>query len=586
MSYKLENLVFENFNSYLGRHEISFVEKQGNLVLIRGIDELDKSSNGSGKSTIVDAIVFSFFGRSIKKELNLDDLICKKSNDPLRVIMTFVDSTKGTIKNRYKIERIRSKSPAYTQCNFFINDELVSANDTLTETQNKIENLIGIDYQMFIHNNILNPELFKFVKGNSSHKIDILERVLNLNIVSKIFTTLSNIAKEDQEVYEKINTEYYALKTTLKNLKDQEETVNKNINENISILTSKVQQIENEISEIERKRDDDLDKISQLNEIVTQKQLNISKLIETKSKLEHQINIHQKNIKYYETNKKCHACKQELPNREEILKSEKEKLSEEKEKLNKLLLELDVEKNSKEFAEYDDIVNLSNEYTKKIKELQYQISQNKKTISNLKSIFNDLSKVEEIENKTKLVEIDWQEAKEKSEITEFWKELLTPKSKTRMTLASDLLKILNSNIQKYVNNFYNKDFSFSFTIIDSNITESIYVNGEKFKYDQLSSGEKQKVDIVIVLSLLDIAMTYFKNNKLKFLIIDEALDHLDMISGRYVIEFIKQYAINLNMMCLLISHHSVIEEVDTLFDNTITAIKGLDGNSYVSKNTF
>jgi ABC-type multidrug transport system ATPase subunit len=142
---------------------------------------------------------------------------------------------------------------------------------------------------------------------------------------------------------------------------------------------------------------------------------------------------------------------------------------------------------------------------------------------------------------------------------------------------------LNINIQKHINNFYNKDFHLHFSIRDNNIDEIIEVDGRQFKYDQLSSGEKAKVDIVIVISLLDIAMTYFKNNKLKFLIVDEACDHLDLVWSKYVIEFIKQYAVNLNMMVLFISHHAAVEDMTYVFDNTILAMKGLDGNSYIPK---
>jgi len=169
------------------------------------------------------------------------------------------------------------------------------------------------------------------------------------------------------------------------------------------------------------------------------------------------------------------------------------------------------------------------------------------------------------------------------EITDFWRELLVPKSKVRMALTGDLLKILNASVQKHINNFYSKNFSLHF-FVDDNIYEVIEIEGRRLKYDQLSSGEKAKVDIVIVISLLEIAMTYFKNNKLKFLIIDEALDHLDNVWAKYVIEFIKQYAINLNMMVLFISHHSAVDDMTSVFDNTIYATKGLDGNSYISTN--
>jgi len=582
MSYKLKILELENFNSYLGKHELSFEENQGNLGLIKGIDELDASSNGTGKSSIVDAIVFAIYGRSLKKELNLDDLVCNKSKEPLRVCLTFVDSSKGIVKHKYAIERIRSKSPSYSKCNLFIDEELVSADLTTTETQNKIEQLLG-DYQMFVNNNVLNPELFRFLKGNSAQKIDILERVLNLNIVSKIFFTLSNVAKEDQQVFSKNDVEYYALKKTLENLAQQEENVNKNVKENIEILSLHNEKLLAEIVELESQKKIHSLKIEDLRPVIEKLGEEIAELNKSKIEVEQTISEHKKRITYYEKNEICHACKQKISNRESTLKEHKEKLKECQKSIESNRREIEKLQSSEVLVDYDKTANAANECIKQINEKQYQIKNNKKTIEKFSNISSSASQLNEVKVKLEEIEVEWKDSKEKMEITDFWRELLVPKSKVRMALTGDLLKILNASVQKHINNFYSKNFSLHF-FVDDNIYEVIEIEGRRLKYDQLSSGEKAKVDIVIVISLLEIAMTYFKNNKLKFLIIDEALDHLDNVWAKYVIEFIKQYAINLNMMVLFISHHSAVDDMTSVFDNTIYATKGLDGNSYISTN--
>lgn len=584
MSIKLAELVIENMNSYLGSHKISFTEKQGNLVLIKGIDEFDKSSNGVGKSTIVDAIVFALYGRSLKKELNLDDLVCKKSQEPLRIVLSFVDSSDGVVKHSYVIERIRSTKPLFSKCILYEDDICVSNSMTNTEVQTEIEKLIGMDYPMFVNNNVLNPELFRFVKGNSAQKIDILERVLNLNIVSKIFFMLSNVVKEDAEVHEKNDKEYYALKKTYENLVQQEENVNKNVNENIDILVKANESLKAEIVKLEEQRESHSAIVNDLHPIVEKIGKEIDKLVENKIKLEHNISEHQKRVKYYEKNEKCHVCKQSIANRDAILLEEKNKIKEHSTTLTGILYNIDTLKADSSLEKYEKAVADADESTRKINEKNYQIKNNLKTIEKFSNITSAADQVEEVKDKMAAVFLEWEDSKSKYEITDFWREMLVPKSKTRMTLAADLLKILNANIQKHINNFYNKDFHLHFMVQDNSISEIIEIDGRHFKYDQLSSGEKAKVDIVIVISLLDIAMTYFKNNKLKFLIVDEACDHLDLVWSKYVIEFIKQYAINLNMMVLFISHHAAVEDMTYVFDNTIVAMKGLDGNSYIPKN--
>jgi DNA repair exonuclease SbcCD ATPase subunit len=583
MSIKLDSLIIENFNSYLGSHKISFTENQGNLVLIKGVDEFDKSSNGVGKSTIVDAIVFALYGRSLKKELNLDDLVCKKSTEPLKIVLSFIDSSDGVIKNSYVVERLRSTKPIFSKCILYEDEVCISNSMTNSEVQTKIESLMGMDYQMFVNNNVLNPELFRFVKGNSAQKIDILERVLNLNIVSKIFFTLSNVVKEDSAVYTKNDTEYYALKKSLDSLIQQEESVNKNVNENIDLLTVANLKLVNEIEEQTERRNAYSLIVSELHPVVEQLSRELDIMNESKIKLEHNIAEHQKKVKYYEKHEDCHACKQPIQNRDTILREERAKIKEHAATMTALMYRMEQSKANEDISKYESAVSAADECTRLISEKSYQIRNNNKNIERFSSITSAVDQVEEVKAKMQTAFIEWEDSKSKFEITDFWRDMLVPKSKTRMTLAADLLKVLNANIQKHINNFYNKDFHLHFSINDNSIMEIIEIEGRQFKYDQLSSGEKAKVDIVIVISLLDIAMTYFKNNKLKFLIVDEACDHLDLVWSKYVIEFIKQYAVNLNMMVLFISHHAAVEDMTYVFDNTITAMKGLDGNSYISK---
>jgi DNA repair exonuclease SbcCD ATPase subunit len=587
MSIKLGYIIIENFNTYLGRHKISFKEAQGNLVLIKGINDIDGSSNGAGKSSIVDALIMAFFGRSIKKELNLDDLVCNKTSDPLRLELGFEDSSDGVVLNTYVIERVRAKAPnAISKCNLYQNGSCISNNSTLTETQNKIEKIIGVDYNTFMNNNVLNPELFRFVKGSNTQKVDTLERVLNLYIVSRISNLFSGLVKEDQEVFSKVDTEFYALKTSLTNMKQQTEKVTEHVQKDINTILENNTKIEDQVKELVAFLNETSGKIYFLNPIVEKINEQIEEHKSEIAKINEKIRENKKILKYYEDNEKCHACNQLLPDREAIIKDEAEKLKINVELHKAFSDKLKSYQDSESLTDYAALLEAKNSTNTKIKEKKYNITQNIKNIDKLKSITNtsNAGKIEDVIKQLAETEVDWKTSKERLEKTEFWKELIAPKSKTRMEIASNLLSVLNNYIQKYIKNFFNEDFRFSFVVKDNNIDEHIIKHGKRMKYDQLSSGERQKVDIVIVISLLDIAMSYFKNNKLKFLVIDEALDHLDPVWGKYVIEFIKQYAISMNMMCLLISHHSVVDEVDFLFDNKIIARKGLDDNSYIQKN--
>lgn len=579
MSIKLGYIELENYGSFYGKHKLSFKEKQGNLVSILGINEIDGSSNGAGKSTIVDAVVMGFFGRSLKRELNLEDFICNKVPDlTMRLELGFEDSADGIIAHKYVVERIRSKAANSAKCNLYEDGIWITNDKTNTEAQNMINKIIGIDYNMFINTNVLNPELFRFVKGNNNDKLDILERTLNLNIIGKIYNNLNKIAGEDQKVHNQVDTELYALKTSLTNLKQQSENVNDHIQESINTILANNEKLQEQIGELEIVYTDLSSKQNQLQHTVDTINISLGEFKDEKIRIEQSIVESKKILKYYEDNEKCYACKQDLPDRDSIIEKEKTNLicfSSEKNTIIANIKKLEERQELKDFIKLvEDIKNTGT----KIREKKYNVEQNNRNIEKFKKITNtsNTGMLEEVTEKIGVTTTEWTKTKEIYEKTEFWKELLIPKSQTRMALAADLLKILNTYIQKYVKNFYSKDFRFNFIVKDNNIEEVIYKDGKKMKYDQLSSGERQKVDIVLVISLLDIAMSYFKNNKLKFLIVDEALDHLDPVWGRYVIEFVKQYAIKMNLMCILISHHGIIDEMNYIFDNKIIISKGQD----------
>jgi len=581
LSIKLKKLGIENLNSFKGKHEINFLEHQGNLVFVKGIDLHDMSSNGAGKSTIIEGIVLAFFGKSIKKELNLDDLICIDAEKKFwELKLEFFESSGGKLLNEYII--VRRRNPPNTIVNLYINGEEVSKDLTNTETQTKIENILGIDYFMFMNNNVLNPELFKFIKSSSTQKIETLEKVLNLNIISKMYNILTKSEKDDEENYKAINTEFYALEKTLEGLLKQEDEVRKNVEEQIEVLSSNIEK-NKVILETKQVEFSDLQKVLvEKQKVVKETTERLNPVIEQLSALEFVKKECIKSIKFYEKNENCETCKQPLPNRQEIIDSKKIEGKAAKDEIARLE-ELQKEINSVDvWKEQADVEKTLAGLKSDIRDLNYNIEHDSGTVLKMRSLTSQAEQIKDTKNKIEEIQNEHSEAKFNLKATAFWRELLTPKSPHRMKLAGDLIKVLNININKFIANFYTKDVKFNFVVNDNSISEQLTIAGKKIKYDQMSSGEKQKIDIIIVLSLLDIAMTFFKNNRLKFLIVDEATDHLDNIWARYVIEFIKQYAVQLNCMVLLISHHSVVEELDYLFDNKIFAIKDVDGNSRIS----
>jgi len=139
---KINKIILNNFGLFKDQ-EINL--DQTNLITGTNLDTLENdksfSSNGSGKSTIISAILFSLFGESTN--VNLKDLIrlnakecsvelyCSLNNEHLKIIR---------------------KIPASLQ--IFLNDNLVQFN-TQTIAQNYINELIGTDLNKFRTYNII-----------------------------------------------------------------------------------------------------------------------------------------------------------------------------------------------------------------------------------------------------------------------------------------------------------------------------------------------------------------------------------------------------------------------------------------------
>ena len=159
---KIQNLKIEGFLSYQDKVEIDFTPFS--LACIVG-------ENGAGKSSLLDAMTWALFGK------------CRQSNESLinlqsdEAIVSFDFDYSGesyTIQRsnkRGKPARLVLKTP-----------ELDLTERTIRDTQNKIESILKIDYETFIHAVFfLQGESDQFVSANSSQRKQVLFDILGLD---------------------------------------------------------------------------------------------------------------------------------------------------------------------------------------------------------------------------------------------------------------------------------------------------------------------------------------------------------------------------------------------------------------------
>jgi DNA repair exonuclease SbcCD ATPase subunit len=210
----LEKIIASNFLSW---SQLEFTVTTG-VCLIDGQNLDDGRSEGSGKSSILNAICWGSYGR-VPKELNVDEVI-KDGEESCFVILLF--------KNGDKLRRSRKPNDLFLQ---LASGKIVKGKDA-KETQVLVEEYLGCNFETFCQSVYFAQDFNKkFLGSNQEDKAKILANIQNLQIFDKA----------RKEVMDLLKVEESKVKTTESQLQ-----VNRSKQDGI---TSQIKLIENFIEE-------------------------------------------------------------------------------------------------------------------------------------------------------------------------------------------------------------------------------------------------------------------------------------------------------------------------------------------------
>ena len=319
----------------------------------------------------------------------------------------------------------------------------------------------------------------------------------------------------------------------------------------------KVAALQEEMSKLELKIKDNDAKNAELQSITAE----LNQLEKDISTNKESIKNIEKDLKYYELNKECPTCHREFNST-----SNKSKIEEWNEKIVKLK-----EGDAKIIPLIEEATEQSIQIQKvltDIGKLRHSVSEREVKILSCSDYKNKLEK--DIETLIKKQSKNIEQKNELDELTSKFKCLEKNKEdnlKTKMILelAAGILKdggvkakIVKQYlpvINKLVNRFLNcMNFFVSFSI-DENFDETIKNRGrDHFTYNSLSEGERQRLDIAILLTWRTIA-TMKNSIRTNLLFIDELLDSsLDPAATENVMELIKSEPILKDNNIFVISH--------------------------------
>ena len=514
------------FKSVKWKNFLSTGNNETKIELDRSPSTLVVGQNGSGKSTMLDALSFGLFGkphRSISKN-QLVNSINKKH--------TMVEVEFDVGQHQFKI--IRGINPGKFE--IWQNGNMINQASNARDYQKFLEqNILKLNHKSFHQIVVLGSSSFiPFMQLNAGHRREVIEDLLDINIFSK----MNNILKDKLgKLKEEIKDANYNLELTREKIDLQRKYIREITEINTGQVDSKRADIEQHESEIEalqaacKQASDYIDEHNSEAESLVNK-LNDKKqtLLNYRHQFEQQVKTTVKDAKFYEDNAECPTCEQEIGEelRDRKINEAKAKAVKLKEALDDVATESDSVVSSLESV---------NETIANIRSKQQDIHTNNTTIDRLqkaiKTLNNDINKLTGSEGdlgqaNSKLDKLITQ----RDSIGDNKLRLMEDKSYS--DAAAEMLKdtgIKTKVIKQYLpvmNKLVNQylqvlDFFVSFNL-DENFNEVIRSrHRDAFNYASFSEGEKQRIDLSLLFTWRQIAK--MKNStSTNLLILDETFD--------------------------------------------------------------
>ena len=564
----LKDITIKNFMS-VGNvtQAVRFSDNGLTLVLGNNLDlGGDGSRNGTGKTTIINALSYAIFGNALTN-IRKDNLVNKTNSKQMLVTLDF--AVEGT---KYRIERGRKPNVL----KYYVNDQNVDEDEAQGEnrqTQAQIEKLFGMSHDMFKHIVALNTYTEPFLSMRSNDQRAIIEQLLGITMLSE----KAEVLKEQQRLTrDAIKEEEYRIKAI--------EEANSRIEKSISDLerrqkiwkdkqTSDVQGIQQQINTLKKINiKTELDNHALLNDYLEKKNLK-DQAEKWKSNIESDNQKQDRSIAKLEEeivllkDHKCHSCGQDLHDekQETILRDKEEQLGEAR---NQILTNTDQQKEWQQVL--DELGELGQMPVTHYNTLQEAL-EHQNTLNNLETEVQRKQTdpdtyQEQIDTlrDTGMQEVEWDNMNDLSVLKDhqdFLYKLLTNKdSFIRKRIIEQNLQYLNSRLAYYLTKLgLPHEVAFQ-----PDLTVEITELGRDLDFDNLSRGERNRLILGLSWAFRDVFESM--NTPINFMAIDELIDSgMDTNGVDSALGVLKKIERERNKNIFLISHRDeLVGRVNTI----------------------
>ena len=561
---------------------INFDRKDLTLVLGENLDlGGDGSRNGTGKTTIINALSYALYGQALTN-IRRDNLVNKTNNRQMLVSLDFA------VNNLvYRIERGRKPNVL----KFYINAEEQQATDDSQgdsrETQQAIEQVLGMTHDMFRHILALNTYTEPFLSLRANDQRAITEQLLGITLLSERAEKIKELLRITKDAISQEEMRIRAVQDANVRIEEQITSLEKRRDlwirkqtEDVIKLQAAVSALEHIDIDAEVQAHRDLDayhlqkkQIDEHHRWARQIDQEISKLTKDNAKLRRDIESLQQH--------RCHACGQDLHDAKQD-----EILAEKQKNLQEIALQLSSNETQRtEHAnEIDDLGELGTAPVVFYDDLEQALNHRNsldglrrdlvtrqsdtdpytEQISDMKGQALQIVTYEQLNSLTRVFEHQ-----------DFLLKLLTNKdSFVRKKIIEQNLSYLNQRLTHYLDRIGLPHQ----VIFQNDLSVEITELGRDLDFDNLSRGERNRLILSMSWGFRDVWESLY--SPINVLFIDELVDSgMDTAGMEASLAILKQMSRERNKSVWLVSHR---DELAGRVENILRVIKE---NGFTSYNT-
>jgi DNA repair exonuclease SbcCD ATPase subunit len=526
--------------------------------------------NGSGKSTVIDALCYGLYGKPFRK-INKPQLVNTINNKEMVVEVEFDIGS-----DQYIV--VRGMRPHRFE--IYKNDELIQQDAAIKDYQAFLDkSILKLNHRSFCQVVVLGSATYiPFMQLKAWERRQIVEDLLDIQIFTNMNVLLKDRVSKNKDEQQKVKFDADLLKEREAMQLSLLKQLNANVEDQVKACQTKAGEVlgvidglEVKAIEVEQNIDDKMQQISDA-EVLRNK---ASKLQGIRETMIEKLDALSKEITFYHDTETCPTCQQGIDHEFRVTKVQSK--TDDAAKISTALPDLEgmykgLEQQIAETMRIQTEINVLN------RELAHTRSEQKLLTRRLAELRTEMETLK-TSKKASSSDIDLDEIRKSIAGVETTRERLGRQSLV-LSAASILLKddgIKTKIIRQYIplmNKLINKylsalDFFVQFEL-DEQFNEKILSRfRDEFSYQSFSEGEKLRITLAILFTWRGIAK--IRNSaSTNLLIMDEVLDgSLDIDGTEDLLKMIKEITADTNLF--VISHRA--DALADKFDNRLSFVK-------------